>query len=83
MIALLVFLCKGRQYFIAIDNVPVFEVATQEITLALLGVHFVFNIAYPIGLEPVFTLLEFIYLNKSPGKQGNTFSRVFAELNSA
>ena len=41
-----------------------------------------FNIACPIGLEPVFTLLEFIYLNKYPGKQGNTFLRVFAELNS-
>ena len=67
-------LLKGKkQIFLAIDKIPVMEVAVNEGPLALLTTHFVFNIQYPVGLKPVFTFLEFIYLNKKPSKQGVVF----------
>ena len=75
-------LYKGGQLFLSVDKIPLFEVSPQETAMALLASHYVFNIAYPMGLEQVFSFLEFVFLGKLPKKQGNTFSRVFSELNS-
>lgn len=56
------------------------EVAVNEGPLALLAAHFVFNIQYPVGLESLFTFLEFIYLNRKPFKQGVVFNRFFSAI---
>ena len=74
-------LCRGEQLFLSVDKIPLFVVASHNVALLLTAAHYVFDIAYPTGLEQVFSFFEFVFLGKHPQKQGNTFSRVFAELN--
>lgn len=69
-----------RQMFLAIDKVPVMEVDVTEGPLALLAAHYVFNIRYPVGLESVYTFLEFLFMNRTPTKQGIVFNRFFSAI---
>ena len=73
-------LCRENQCFISIDQIPLFEVQSEEIVVALLAVYYVFNITYPKECTQIFSLLEYIFLKVKPSKQGNTFARVFSKL---
>ena len=53
------------------------EVDADEGVLALLAAHYVFNVCYPVGVESVYTFLEYVFLNKRPVKQGVVFNRFF------
>ena len=41
-------------------KVPIMELVSSEAPLALLASHYIFNICYPVGLESVYTFLEYI-----------------------
>jgi len=71
---------RGQQIFLAVDKVPIMELVSSEVPLALLASHYVFNICYPVGLESVYTFLEYIYMDRKPVKQGVVFNRFFSAV---
>ena len=54
-------LCRGEQLFLSVDKIPLFVVASHNVALLLTAAHYVFNIAYPTGLEQVFSFFEFVF----------------------
>ena len=56
------------------------ELVSSEAPLALLASHYIFNICCPVGLESVYTVLEYIYMDRKPVKQGVLFSCFFSAL---
>lgn len=73
---------ENGQVFLTVDKVPIMEVTSSEAPLTLLAAHYVFNICYPVGIESVYTFLEFIYMNRKPVRQGVVFNRFFSALHS-
>ena len=41
-------------------KVPIMELVSSEAPLAFVASHYIFNICYPVGLESVYTFLEYI-----------------------
>ena len=71
---------ESGQIFIVVDKVPIMELVSSEAPLALLASHYIFNICCPVGLESVYTVLEYIYMDRKPVKQGVLFSCFFSAL---
>lgn len=69
---------ESGQIFLAVDKV-IMKVDSSEAPLSLLVSHNIFNICYPVGLQSVYTSLEYIYMDR-PIKQGVVFHRFFSTV---
>ena len=74
-------LCRGEQLFLSVDKIPLFVVASHNVALLLTAAHMFSTLHIQLDWSRSFHFLSSFFLGKNPQKQGNTFSRVFAELN--